>query len=84
MTDKFCRDCKHSRGDGVKMTCDSPHNAVPHVSQEKYLVTGIPQPTIMATRGATCTALRMKREPAIEALTCGPSGNWYEPKESAL
>lgn len=66
------------------MTCDAPQNSVPHVSEEKYLVTGIAQPTIMATRGASCTALRMKRQPEIEALTCGPMGRWFEPKESAI
>lgn len=85
MADKFCIECKHSRvdpeGDPYRMTCEAPQNSVRHVAQEKYLVSGIEQPVVMATRGWTCTALRLAREPGIERLTCGPDGNWWEAKE---
>lgn len=76
----FCRDCKHSRGEGVKMTCDSPSNSVAHKDEAKYLVTGEPQPLVMAMRGASCAALRTRRSPEIEATVCGPDGNWFEAK----
>ena len=80
MADRFCRDCKHARGEDLKMTCDSPNNVVDHVATEKYLVTGIEQPVIQAMRGASCVALRQARDPATEALVCGPDGKWFEEK----
>lgn len=81
---KFCKDCKHSRGDDAyRLTCDSPYNVVEHVAEERYLVSGIEQPVILAMRGASCTALRTKRDPATEATVCGPAGRWFEQKESA-
>lgn len=83
----FCAQCKHSRpdpgGDPYSMTCMAPQNSVAHVSVEKYLVSGIEQPVIMASRGMTCTALRLKRDPESEALACGPDGKWWEAKEVA-
>lgn len=81
--DKFCRDCKHSRGEGMRMTCDAPQNSVDHVDLAAYLVTGIEQPVIKAMRGVNCAALRQPRDQKIEALTCGPSGKWFEEKGSA-
>lgn len=65
------------------MTCASQHNEVEHVSHEKYLVTGEPQPTVMAMRGASCTVLRKDYPPEIEATVCGPDGKWFQAKESA-
>ena len=62
------------------MTCASPYNVVEHMAMEKYLVTGIEQPTVLAMRGASCTALRTKRTPEIDATICGPDGAWFEKK----
>lgn len=65
------------------MSCNSPYNAVEHVAIEKYLVTGIEQPKVMAMRGASCAALRTRRTPEIDATICGPDGAWFESKGSA-
>lgn len=81
----FCKDCKHSRpapdGNVYRMTCESPQNAVPTQSLEKYLVSGIDQPVILAMRGSSCAALRAQRDPATDALVCGPDGKWFEEKD---
>ena len=74
----FCRDCKHSRGDGVKMLCDSPSNMIAFKDEAKRLVTGDEQPFVQAQRGANCVALRMRRSPEIDATVCGPDGKWFE------
>jgi hypothetical protein len=79
-SERFCRDCRNSRGEGVRMTCDAPANSVAHKDEAKYLVTGEAQPLVMAQRGANCVALRMRRPPEIEATVCGPSGAWFEEK----
>ena len=85
---KFCTDCKHMRpapdGNPYRVTCASPLNSVPTIAEEKYLVSGIEQPMILAMRGASCTALRMRRDAETQKLTCGPDGNWFEEKEEAL
>ena len=81
MADKFCKDCKHSRFNGEKMICNSPNNSVPSIDEAQYLVTGERQPTVMAMRGASCKALRMRRDPHTEASVCGPEGKWFEAKE---
>ena len=78
----FCKDCKHSRGEGRKMTCESPNNAVPYDDKATYLVTGVEQPTITAMRGASCRTLRFNANPEIEAIICGVRGAWFEAKES--
>lgn len=79
-TEQFCRDCKWSRGDTVKMVCDSPNNSVAHKDEAKWLVTGEAQPMVHALRGANCVALRMRRTPEIDATVCGPDGKWFEAK----
>jgi hypothetical protein len=80
----FCKDCKHSRlpanGDIYGMTCDSPNNSVPYVSDERYLVSGLTQPTMLAKRGSDCAALRAARDLATEKTVCGPDGKWFEAK----
>ena len=79
----LCKDCRHSKipedGDHYKMTCESPQNAVPVIQTERYLVTGIEQPVLMAMRGASCVALRVERGP-INPPVCGPDGIWFEVK----
>lgn len=81
MTERFCKDCKHGKGELQSMACDSPNNVIEVVDTAKYLVTGEPQPVIRAIRGASCTALRVQRTPEIDATCCGPDGKWFEPKE---
>ncbi|MDP3952645.1 hypothetical protein [Microbacterium sp.] len=84
MIDKFCKDCKHVGGvpsEEVDPPCNAPQNFVENVNQAKYLVTGIAQPIKKIRRGASCSALRMKRTPEIDATTCGPDGKWFAPKE---
>ena len=79
MTDRFCKDCKHSRGE-EDLVCDHPNNRVEFVNRASYLVTGIEQPIRKAMRGGNCEALRMARDPVTEATTCGPEGKWWEAK----
>ena len=84
MTDKFCKDCKHSVDDGngpYKLKCSSLHNEVPTVNDAQYLVSGIEQPVVMAMRGQSCVALRARRDAATDVLVCGPAGKWFEAKE---
>lgn len=81
---KFCKDCRHSAipdsVDVYKMTCNSPYNSVEYSDASKYLVTGLEQQTVLAMRGATCSALRQDRGPIVNATVCGPDGKWFEEK----
>lgn len=84
MSAKFCKDCKHVGGEAsleFDPPCNAPQNFVENVNQAKYLVTGIAQPVKKIRRGASCSALRMKRTPEIDATTCGPEGKWFEPQQ---
>ncbi len=80
----FCKDCKHSRpgrdDSPYSLTCESPQNFVQYQADEKYLVTGIVQPTMTATRGANCVALRSNRDAETLKIVCGPDGKWFEAK----
>lgn len=82
---RFCKDCKHAKdapdGNPYRMTCDAPQNSVQTVDDAKYLVSGIKQPTVIAIRGMTCSALRLNRGPAVNETVCGPDGNWFEVKK---
>ena len=63
------------------MTCESSLNGVDHVSHEKYLVTGVEQPTIRATLAGNClTARQYVRHPSLGIEMCGPEGKWFELK----
>lgn len=77
----FCKDCKHSMGDIQSMTCEHPNNTVPSTDEAKYLVTGIEQPVVMARRGSSCAALRLRRDPETLKTVCGPEGKWFEAKQ---
>jgi len=84
MPANFCKDCRHSKlpenGDEYRMTCESPNNSVAHTPTERYLVTGIEQPVVMAQRGASCVALRQDRGAQVNMIVCGPSAQWFEGK----
>lgn len=82
---RFCKDCKYSKdvgGGPYKLTCESPKNVVETINEEKFWVSGIKQPMVLAMRGVSCLSLRMKRIPEMEALVCGPDAKWFEPKET--
>ena len=86
MADKFCKDCKHVGGVPTAEfdpPCNAPQNIINNRDQAKYLVTGIEQPIRTMRRGNSCSALRLRRDEAMETLTCAPEGKWFEAKESA-
>ena len=79
--ERFCRDCKWARNFDAgpyRLTCDAPQNMVEHISNENYLVSGIPQEVVLAQRGASCTALRRHYgQPSIDGTVCGPAAAWF-------
>lgn len=86
MTEKFCCDCQHCGGIPSEVfdpPCNAPQNFVENVNQAKYLVTGIQQPVARIRRGGSCSALRQKRSPEIDATVCGPDGAWFEIRKAA-
>lgn len=84
MTAKFCKDCKHCAGNAAEdPPCNAPQNMIQNVNKARYLVTGEAQPVQVIRRGGSCSALRQDRGPDTNALTCGPTGAWFEQKESA-
>ena len=81
MTDKFCKDCKHSRGEGERMACDSPKNSHTNEDVAQYLVTGIKRDAVNVMLSTACHALRaMEKHPSLGVQLCGRAGNWFEQK----
>lgn len=76
--ERFCKDCRHSRGESDALECESPQNGIDSVDHALFLVTGIPQLVVRAKRSKMCRVLRSAWPKDIMPTICGPEGKWFE------
>ena len=81
----FCKDCKHAVGDLAQpyaLTCGHPKNGVDFTHNNRYAVSGIPEPVVQAILASSCLAMRNhEKHPTLKIELCGPDGVWFERKD---